>query len=66
VSIISDLARSKAMSTTLPERPTYNIFRRDRPGWIPEWVGDDWDPHPYVYQTDEELARLRRTLDEGR
>jgi Uma2 family endonuclease len=43
------------MATTLPERPTYDIFRKDRPGWIPEWVGDDWDPHPYAYQTDEEL-----------
>jgi Uma2 family endonuclease len=43
------------MATTLPERPTYDIFRRDRPGWIPEWVGDDWHPHPYAYQTDEEL-----------
>jgi hypothetical protein len=43
------------MATTLPGRPTYDIFRRDRPGWIPEWVGDDWDPHPYAYQTDEEL-----------
>jgi Uma2 family endonuclease len=43
------------MATTLPERPRYDIFRRDRPGWIPEWVGDDWDPHPYAYQTDEEL-----------
>jgi Uma2 family endonuclease len=40
---------------TLSKRPTYDIFRRDRPGWIPEWVGDDWDPHPYAYQTDEEL-----------
>lgn len=36
---------------TMPARPAYDIFRRDRPGWIPEWVGDDWDPHPYAYQT---------------
>lgn len=43
------------MATTLPERLPYDIFRRDRPGWIPEWVGDDWDPHPYAYQTREEL-----------
>ena len=43
------------MATTLPARPTYDIFRHDRPGWIPEWVGDDWDPHPYAYQNDEEL-----------
>jgi Uma2 family endonuclease len=40
---------------TLVKRPTYDIFRPDRPGWIPEWVGDDWDPHPYAYQTREEL-----------
>jgi Uma2 family endonuclease len=40
---------------TLSKRPPYDIFRRDRPGWIPEWVGDDWDPNPYAYQTDEEL-----------
>ncbi|MEO7909277.1 MAG: Uma2 family endonuclease [Roseiflexaceae bacterium] len=43
------------MATTLSERPPYDIFRHDRPGWIPEWVGDDWDPHPYAYQTREEL-----------
>src|SRR5262245_18227209 len=49
------LARSTLMATALPERPKYDIFRRDRPGWIPEWVGDDWDPNPYAYQTDEEL-----------
>jgi Uma2 family endonuclease len=44
-----------AMATTLPERPAHDIFRKDRPGWIPEWVGDEWDPHPYAYQTREEL-----------
>lgn len=27
----------------------------DRPGWIPDWVGDDWDRNPYAYQTEEEL-----------
>lgn len=43
------------MTTALPERPPYDIFRSDRPGWIPEWVGDEWDPHPYAYQTAEEL-----------
>jgi Uma2 family endonuclease len=42
-------------SETLVKRPTYDIFRPDRPGWIPEWVGDDWDPNPYAYQTREEL-----------
>ncbi len=46
----------KAMATeTLVKRPTYDIFRPDRPGWIPEGVGDDWDPNPYAYQTREEL-----------
>jgi Uma2 family endonuclease len=40
---------------TVVKRPTYDIFRPDRPGWIPEWVGDDWNPHPYAYQTREEL-----------
>jgi Uma2 family endonuclease len=40
---------------TVSKRPPYDIFRRDRPGWIPEWIGDDWDPNPYAYQTDEEL-----------
>lgn len=29
--------------------------RDDRPGWIPPDVGDDWDPNPYAYQTEEEL-----------
>ncbi len=31
------------------------IARRDRPGWIPPNVGDDWDPDPYAYQTEEEM-----------
>src|SRR5690348_15005653 len=52
------LARSSPMATTLPDRPPYDIFRRDRPGWIPEWVGDDWDPHPYAYQADQQGKRL--------
>ena len=29
-------------------------MRCDRPGWIPADVGDDWDPDPYAYQTEEE------------
>ncbi|MFL5802498.1 MAG: Uma2 family endonuclease [Roseiflexaceae bacterium] len=45
---------------TAPQRPKYDLFRRDRPGWIPEWVGDDWDPNPYAYQTDEELMPAGR------
>lgn len=45
---------------TTPARPAYDIFRRDRPGWIPEWVGDDWDPHPYAYQTEEQLMPAGR------
>jgi Uma2 family endonuclease len=49
-----------AMTTTIPEKPGYDIFRRDRPGWIPEWVGDDWNPHPYAYQTEEELMPAGR------
>ena len=24
---------------TRVKQPTYDIFRTDRPGWIPEWVG---------------------------
>lgn len=43
------------MTATASPAPAYDIFRHDRPGWIPEWVGDDWDPHPYAYQTEEEL-----------
>jgi Uma2 family endonuclease len=31
------------------------LFRQDRPGWIPESIGDDWDPNPYAYQTPEQL-----------
>ncbi len=29
-------------------------IRKDRPAWIPDDVGDDWDPNPYAYQTEEE------------
>jgi Uma2 family endonuclease len=42
------------------QRPTYDLFRPDRPGWIPEWVGDDWDPSPFAYQTREELMPAGR------
>jgi Uma2 family endonuclease len=48
------------MTATIPEKPGYDIFRRDRPGWIPEWVGDDWNPHPYAYQTEEQLMPAGR------
>ena len=27
----------------------------DRPGWIPEEIGSNWDRSPYAYQTEEEL-----------
>ncbi len=40
---------------TRPQSAIVDLFHPDRPGWIPEWVGDDWDPHPYAYQTREEL-----------
>lgn len=40
---------------TRPQSATVDLFHPDRPGWIPEWVGDDWDPNPYAYQTREEL-----------
>src|SRR5262245_38755419 len=50
----------RPMATTAPSHPGYDIFRHDRPGWIPEWVGDDWDPHPYAYQTEEELMPAGR------
>lgn len=49
------------MATTHPEHLPYDIFRPDRPGWIPEWVGDDWDPNPYAYQTREELMPAGHT-----
>jgi hypothetical protein len=59
------------MSVTASSPSSYDIFRFDRPGWIPESVGDDWDPHPYAYQTEEELmpagrfhSRYIRTLAE--
>jgi Uma2 family endonuclease len=42
------------------QHPDYDLFRRNRPGWVPEWVGDDWDSHPYAYQTDEELMPAGR------
>jgi hypothetical protein len=34
---------------------TNNVTLDDRPGWIPPEVGDDWDPNPYAYQTEEEM-----------
>ena len=40
---------------TVPHCRQADIFRADRPGWIPESVGDDWDRNPYAYQTREEL-----------
>ncbi len=27
----------------------------ERPGWIPDDIGDDWDPDPYAYQIEEDL-----------
>lgn len=48
------------MSVTASPPPGYDIFRPDRPGWIPESVGDDWDPDPYAYQTQEELMPAGR------
>jgi Uma2 family endonuclease len=48
------------MATPSSTHHSYDIFRRDRPGWIPEWVGDDWDPNPYAYQTREELMPAGR------
>jgi hypothetical protein len=46
---------------TTPSSPVkHDIFRRDRPGWIPEDVGDDWDPNPYAYQTEEQLMPAGR------
>jgi Uma2 family endonuclease len=42
------------MSAPITSRTTYNTLHPDRPGWIPDWVGDDWDPNPYAYQTEEE------------
>ena len=38
----------KALKTPLP-------ITRDRPGWIPPEIADNWDPNPYAYQTEEEL-----------
>jgi Uma2 family endonuclease len=55
-----DTRKEQRMATTLPQIPTYDIFRPDRPGWIPEWVGDDWDPNPYAYQTREQLMPAGR------
>jgi Uma2 family endonuclease len=42
------------------QHPTYDLFRPDRPGWIPDSVGDDWDPSPFAYQTREELMPAGR------
>jgi hypothetical protein len=44
-----------AMTTTVRRTVSYDLFHPDRPGWIPETVGDDWDRNPYAYQSPEEL-----------
>jgi Uma2 family endonuclease len=31
------------------------IQKKDRPGWIPPEIIDNWDTNPYAYQTEEEL-----------
>jgi Uma2 family endonuclease len=46
--------------TTPSKSRKYDIFRKDRPGWIPESVGDDWDLNPYAYQTEEQLMPAGR------
>ncbi len=37
------------------------VVRTDRPGWVPAEVGDDWDPDPHAYQSEEELMRASIT-----
>ena len=29
--------------------------KKDRPGWIPPEITNNWDPSPYAYQTEEEM-----------
>lgn len=43
--------RSRGWTATVPGV----VVPLDRPGWIPEDIGEDWDPDPYAYQTEEEL-----------
>jgi Uma2 family endonuclease len=31
------------------------IIKKDRPGWIPPEITDNWETSPYAYQTEEEL-----------
>lgn len=33
---------------------TLDHITTDRPGWIPDHVGENWDKNPYAYLTDEE------------
>lgn len=42
------------MTTTKPRSHALDRFHPDRPGWIPETVGENWDRHPYAHQTREE------------
>lgn len=42
--------RSPTWNAATPE----SVLSLDRPGWIPENIGEDWDPDPYAYQTEEE------------
>ncbi len=39
-----------------PYTPTLTpLHLPERPGWIPDDIGEDWDPDPYAYQTEEEI-----------
>jgi colicin import membrane protein len=42
----------KTRSTTWYDLP--KTQKKDRPGWIPPEITDNWDTNPYAYQTEEE------------
>ncbi len=50
-----EYAHALVRDTIVPsDRQQTTTKNNDRPGWIPDWVGDDWDPSILAYQTEEE------------
>lgn len=54
------MSKTTSLTVTAPGSSGLHVDRRDRPGWIPDEVGDNWDPNPYAYQTEEDLMPAGR------
>lgn len=49
-----EYAHALVRDTIVPSDRQTTTKNNDRPGWIPDWVGDDWDTSILAYQTEEE------------